>query len=265
MATFVQAELPNQPAFLQRVQGRANEVVEEIAHLRYGTAVDLLRSMKEELWLCFRGKPLDLWINVHLAHVLLRAAFTSLENAEILLAEAFCIFNECIKMPSIHRLAFVRILLCSATLGRAWMYLIRGDMEEARQDIGYTKSRSLDKSDALSQNIQVKWAMAALSLAAGDLEGAEKFMHEVGCQFETSGGSKTEFQIAAVDLHILRMRGEWNMALYFCAKHVLSPEPFNEFDSMTDSANTRMRQLYLWNMGDVWFALGACREAMQVW
>lgn len=264
MAAFFQAELPNLPAFLQTVQGRANEVVEEIAHLRYGNAVDLLRSMKKELWVCFLGKPLDLWINVHLAHVLLRAALTSLANAEKFLSEAFCIFNKCIDMPSIYRYAFVRILLCSATLGRAWMYLIWGDMEEARQDIGQIESRSLDGSDALSKHIQVKWAMAAISLAAGDLEGAEKFLHEVGPKFETSGGSANEFQITVLDLHVLRMRGKWDSALYFCAKHVLSTEPFNEFDSMTDTANTRMRQLYLGNIGDVWFALGACREAMQV-
>jgi hypothetical protein len=53
--------------------------------------------LKQELWPCHKTTPLQLWIDVHLCHVLLRAAVASGSNTESFLIRAFQGFTTCIQ------------------------------------------------------------------------------------------------------------------------------------------------------------------------
>lgn len=46
-------------------------VIFQIDRLRFDRAKTTLQTMKKKLWALFKDMPLALWIEVHLAHVLL--------------------------------------------------------------------------------------------------------------------------------------------------------------------------------------------------
>ncbi len=256
----VQAKLPDQPTYLASLQRKVEQILLDIKNLSYVQAAELLQSLKQELWPCHKTTPLQLWIDVHLYHVLLRAAVASLSNTESFLVRAFQGFTTCIDKPFYYS-SFVRTLKVSACLGRAWMHLLKGEIDEAQQDIRNSEGYSMDSTALATRTTHANWAMAASCFMAGDLGGVEDFLKKVGYDIE----SLTDmYQIGAMDCQVLRMKGSFNDAVTMSAQLVLRDNPFNDKDTMPISTCKRMRQLQLGVIGNIWFALGAYMEAMQV-
>jgi CHAT domain-containing protein len=255
----VQANLPDQPTYLASLQRKVEQILLDIKNLSYVQAAELLQSLKQELWPCHKTTPLQLWIDVHLCHVLLRAAVASLSNTESFLFRAFQGFTTCIDKPFYYS-SFVRTLKVSACLGRAWMHLLKGEIDEAQQDIRNSEGYSMDSTALATRTTHANWAMAASCFMAGDLGGVEDFLKKVGYDIE----SLTDmYQIGAMDCQVLRMKGSFNDAVTMSAQLVLRDNPFNDKDTMPISTCKRMRQLQLGVIGNIWFALGAYMEAMQ--
>jgi hypothetical protein len=141
------------------------------------------------------------------------------------------------------------------------MHLLKGEIGEAQQDIRNSEGYSMDSSALATRTTHVNWAMAASCFMAGDLGGVEDFLKKVGYDIE----SLTDmYQIGAMDCQVLRMKGSFNDAVTMSAQLVLRDNPFNDKDTMPISTCKRMRQLQLGVIGNIWFALGAYMEAMQV-
>ncbi len=194
----------------------------------YVQAAELLQSLKQELWPCHKTTALQLWIDVHLCHVLLRAAVASLSNTESFLVRAFQGITTCIAEPLVYS-SFVGTLKVSACLGRAWMHLLKGEISEAKQDIRNNERYTLDSTALATRTTQVNWAMAASCFMAGDLGGVENFLNKVGCRFE---GLADMYQIGAMDCEVVRMKGSFNQAVCLSAGLVLGDDPFNEKEIM---------------------------------
>jgi len=256
----VQAKLPDQPTYLASLQRKVEQILLDIKNLSYVQAAESLQSLKQELWPCHKTSYLQLWIDVHLCHVLLRAAVASGSNTESFLIRAFQGFTTCIDEPFYYN-SFVKTLKVSACLGRAWMHLLKGEIGEAQQDIRKSEAYLLDSTALATRTIHGNWAMAASCFMAGDLGGVDNFLNKVGWDLEdlTDG-----YQIGAMDCQVLRMKGSFNEAVGMTAILVLRYNPLNDKDTMPISTCTRMRQLQLGVIGNIWFALGAYMEAMKV-
>lgn len=265
---------------MKSVKNHASQGLAAMTSVKFYEAVDKFDTALSELWPCHQHTPLECWIKTHRGHALLRAGLLQSptlhgKKPSSLLKMCFVTLSECVEalqtQPSLRedfdmssirlRQDFDRSLLFSGLLGLAWTSLFQGNMENAEEYIVKAQTVKVNPShfrgDRDIDTLFFRIAQGRMTGTLYDIEGLiKKFGHRI------SQYSQDSMLVGLEEISLFELKGEFHSAVSVATSSITFPDDLHFPNTKTNKFSKElMNRLLAGYVGNIWLALGLCREA----